>query len=134
MRPAPRITVARQIEIEGGWGVRIRRLRGVVIGLAAAACVAVPATVLAFGGPAPGQATLDKKLRVGVDNEGRPWFLGGFSALFPLDSSGRSFVAVTDRELNVDISCNGVAGMVIFVPACSSRLIYFCVKNCKIVI
>jgi hypothetical protein len=134
MRPAPRITVARQIEIEGGWGVRIRRLRGVVIGLAAAACVAVPATVLAFGGPAPGQATLDKKLRVGVDNEGRPWFLGGFSALFPLDSSGRSFVAVTDRGPNDDITCNGVAGKVIFVPAFTPRLIYFSVKNGKIVI
>jgi hypothetical protein len=115
--------------------VRNRRLR-VVLGLVALVCVAVPATVAAFGGggPAPGSATLDKKVRVGVDGEGRPWYLGGFSALYPLDASGRSFVTVTDRGPNDDITCNGVAGKVIYVPAFSPRVISFSVKNGKIVL
>jgi hypothetical protein len=62
----------------------------------------------------------------------RPWYLGGFSALYPLDSSGRSFVTVTDRGPNDDITCNAVAGKVIFVPAFAPRLIYFTVKDGKI--
>jgi hypothetical protein len=106
-----------------------RRLPRVVLGLVAAAVVVVPATVAAFGGPGPGSATLDKKLRVGVDSDGRQWFLGGFSALFPLDSSGRSFVTVTDRGPNDDITCNGVAGKVIHVPAYAPRVAYFTVRD-----
>jgi hypothetical protein len=33
----------------------------------------VPAVAIASGGPPSGSATLDKKQRVGVDNDGRPW-------------------------------------------------------------
>ena len=109
-------------------------MRRAVVGLVAVACVAVPATVIAAGGPSAGSATLDKKVRVGVDNDGRPWYLGGFSALYPLDASGRSFVSVTDRGPNDDITCGTTAGKVIFVPAYSPRLIYFSVKNGKIVL
>jgi hypothetical protein len=53
-----------------------------------------------------------------------PWYLGGFSALYPLDSNGHSFVTVTDRGPNDDITCNGVAGKVIYVPAFAPRLVY----------
>jgi hypothetical protein len=112
-----------------------RRLPRVLLALAVGVCVVVPATVAAFGGPAaPGSATLDKKLRVGVDNDGRPWYLGGFSALFPLDASGRRFVTVTDRGPNDDITCNGVAGKVIFFPAFAPRLVYFTVTDGRIAI
>ena len=114
--------------------MRNRRLPRVALGLVAAACIAVPAVAIASGGPPSGSATLDKKQRVGVDNDGRPWYLGGFSALYPLDSAGRSFVTVTDRGPNDDITCNGVAGKVIFVPAFAPRLIYFTVKDGKIVL
>ena len=114
--------------------MRNRRLRRAALGLAAVACIVVPAVAIASGGPPTGSATLDKKLRVSVDNDGRPWYLGGFSALFPLDASGHSFVTVTDRGPNDDITCNGVAGKVIFVPAFTPRLIYFSVQNGKIAI
>jgi hypothetical protein len=115
--------------------VRNRRLRGLVLGLVAVVCVGVPATVIASGGgPATGSATLDKKVRVGVDNDGRPWYLGGFSALYPLDPAGQSFVTVTDRGPNDDITCNGVAGKVIFVPAFAPRLVYLSVKDGKLVL
>jgi hypothetical protein len=112
--------------------VRNRGLRRAALGLAAAACIVVPAVAIASAGPGTGSATLDKKQRVGVDNDGRPWYLGGFSALYPLDSSGRSFVTVTDRGPNDDITCNAVAGKVIFVPAFAPRLVYFTVKDGKI--
>ena len=112
--------------------MRNRRLRRAALGLAATACIVVPAVAIASGGPPAGSATLAQKPRVGVDNDGRPWHLGGFSALYPLDSSGRSFVTVTDRGPNDDITCNGVAGKVIFVPAFAPRLVYFTVKDGKI--
>jgi hypothetical protein len=112
--------------------VRNRGLRRIALGIAAAAYVVVPAVAIASGGPSSESATLDKKQRVGVDNDGRPWYLGGFSALYPLDSSGRSFVTVTDRGPNDDITCGGVAGKVIFVPAFAPRLVYFTVKDGKI--
>jgi hypothetical protein len=90
--------------------VRNRRPRGVVLGLAALACIGVPATVVASGGgPATGQASLDKKLRVGVDSAGRPWYLGGFSALYPLDPNGHRFVTVTDRGPNAATNLLGGA-------------------------
>jgi hypothetical protein len=113
--------------------VRVHKKRlGLVLGAAAAL---VPAG-LAVAGPAPGgtpsSATLDKQVTVGVDVSARSWKLGGFSGLFPLDDSGKRFVSLTDRGPNNDLTCGGVAGREIFVPAFAPRLVYFSVEHGEI--
>lgn len=114
--------------------MRNRRTRRIGLTLGAAA-VLVPAG-LAVAGPnpfaAPGSATLDKQINVGVDVSGRSWKLGGFSGLFPLDAAGKRYVSLTDRGPNNDLTCDGVAGREIFVPAFAPRLIYFTVADGKI--
>lgn len=114
--------------------MRNRRTRRIGLALGAAA-VLVP-TGLAVAGPGslpvPGSAALDKQVAVGVDVSARSWKLGGFSGLFPLDSAGKRFVSLTDRGPNNDLTCDGVAGREIFVPAFAPRLIYFTVKDGKL--
>jgi hypothetical protein len=109
-----------------------RRTRRIGLALAAAAAL-VPAG-LAVAGPisAPGSATLTQRVTVGVDVAARTWKLGGFSGLFPLDDAGRRFVTLTDRGPNNDLTCGGVAGREIFVPAYAPRLVYFTVENGRI--
>ncbi|HET6449433.1 MAG TPA: esterase-like activity of phytase family protein [Conexibacter sp.] len=111
--------------------MRNRRTRRAGLALGAAAAL-VPAG-LAVAGPnpfaVPGSAALDKQINVGVDVSGRSWKLGGFSGLFPLDSAGKRFVSLTDRGPNNDLTCGGVAGREIFVPAFAPRLIYFTVAD-----
>jgi hypothetical protein len=114
--------------------VRNRRTRRIGLALGTAAAL-VPAG-LAVAGPnpftAPGSAALDKRITVGMDVSGRTWKLGGFSGLFPLDSAGKRFVSLTDRGPNNDLTCDGVAGREIFVPAFAPRLVYFTVANGKV--
>jgi hypothetical protein len=80
----------------------------------------------------PDSATLEKQVTVGVDVSARTWKLGGFSGLYPLDSAGRRFVSLTDRGPNNDLTCEGVAGREIFVPAFAPRLVYFTVDDGKL--
>lgn len=75
------------------------------------------------------EATFGKRVPVGVDASARRWLLGGFSALYPLDREGKRFVTLTDRGPNGDISCDGVGGKEIFVPAYAPRLIEFSVSH-----
>ena len=114
--------------------MRNRRTRRAGLALGTAA-VLVPAG-LAVAGPnpfsVPGSASLDKQVSVGVDVSARSWKLGGFSGLFPLDGSGKRYVSLTDRGPNNDLTCGGVSGREIFVPAFAPRLIYFTVGNGKI--
>jgi hypothetical protein len=101
--------------------------------LAAVALFLVPAAIatgLVLAGSE--SATLEKKIPIGEDATGRGWKLGGFSGLYPLDSSGKSFLALTDRGPNGDLTCEGVAGKEIFVPAFAPRLIQFGVRDRKI--
>lgn len=115
--------------------MRVHKQRRLGLALGAAAML-VPAG-LAVAGPSPfagppSSATLDKQVTVGVDVSARTWKLGGFSGLFPLDDAGRRFVSLTDRGPNNDLTCDGVAGREIFVPAYAPRLIYFTVDKGKI--
>ncbi|HEY6781011.1 MAG TPA: esterase-like activity of phytase family protein [Thermoleophilaceae bacterium] len=101
--------------------------------LAAIALLSVPAAVaLAHGAPSSDEATFAKRVPVGVDSEARSWQLGGFSALYPLDREGHRFVTLTDRGPNGDITCDGVDGKEIFVPAYAPRLIEFSVDHGRI--
>ena len=114
--------------------MRNRRTRRIGLALGAAA-VLVPAGLATAGQSpfaAPGSASLDKQITVGVDVSARAWKLGGFSGLFPLDDSGRRFVSLTDRGPNNDLTCDGVAGREIFTPAFAPRLMYFTVDHGKI--
>jgi hypothetical protein len=112
--------------------VRNRRTRRIGLALGATAAL-VPAGLAVAGQlPVPGSATLDKQVTVGVDVSARTWKLGGFSGLFPLDESGKRYVSLTDRGPNNDLTCDGVAGREIFVPAFAPRLMYFTVDNGKI--
>lgn len=114
--------------------VHMKRRLGLALGAAAAL---VPAGLAVAGqGPLalPGSAALDKQVTVGTDVSARTWKLGGFSGLFPLDSSGKHYVSLTDRGPNGDITCGGVAGKEIFVPAFAPRLMYFSVESGKIVL
>lgn len=109
--------------------MRLQPTRRLALALGAAAAL-VPAG-LAVAGPlsVPGSAALDKQVTVGVDVSARTWKLGGFSGLYPLDSSGRHYVSLTDRGPNGDIECGGVAGKEIFVPAFAPRLMYLSVEG-----
>jgi phytase-like protein len=91
---------------------------------------------LALGGPAVAHATGDageralaQRVPIGADGLARPWLLGGFSGLYPLDRDGDRFVTLTDRGPNGDVECDGVAGKEIFVPAFAPRLIEFTVDR-----
>ncbi len=114
--------------------MRLQPTRRLGLALGAAA-VLVPAG-MAVAGPlaVPGSATLDKQVTVGVDVSARSWKLGGFSGLFPLDSSGKRYVSLTDRGPNGDVTCGAVEGKEIFVPAFAPRLMYFSVEGGKIVL
>jgi hypothetical protein len=114
--------------------VRNRRTRRIGLALGAAAALVPAGLAVAGSGPlqVPGSATFDKQVTVGVDVSARTWKLGGFSGLFPLDSTGRHYVSLTDRGPNGDITCDGVDGKEIFVPAFAPRLMYFSVENGKI--
>jgi hypothetical protein len=110
------------------------------IGLALGAAAALVPAALAVAGPigpplaVPSSATLGKQVTVGVDVSARTWKLGGFSGLFPTDGSGRHWVSLTDRGPNGDVTCGGVDGKEIFVPAFAPRLVYFSVEDGKIVL
>lgn len=111
--------------------MRNRRTRR--IGLAFGAAAALVPAGLAVAGPnpfsAPGSASLDKQVTIGVDVSARSWKLGGLSGLFPLDAAGRHYVSLTDRGPNNDLTCEGVAGKEIFVPAFAPRLVWFTVEG-----
>lgn len=106
-----------------------RRLWVALVALALALVPAAVAAAHGFGGSGPSSATLDKKGSVGVDSDARRWVLGGFSSLFPLDDSGHRFMTLTDRGPNGDITCDGVTGKSIQIPAFSPRLIEFSVDD-----
>jgi hypothetical protein len=97
----------------------------------AVALVLVPVAV-AVAQAASSEATLGKKVSVGVDSDARRWLLGGFSGLFPLDESGHRFVTLTDRGPNGDIACDGVSGKSIQIPAYAPRLVEFTVDDDRI--
>lgn len=109
------------------------RRAGLALGAAAALVPAGLAVAGPFGGPAaPSSAALDKQVTVGVDVSARTWKLGGFSGLFPTDGSGRHWVSLTDRGPNGDVTCDGVDGKEIFVPAFAPRLVWFSVDGGRI--
>ncbi|HEU4702717.1 MAG TPA: hypothetical protein VFS37_09570, partial [Conexibacter sp.] len=113
--------------------MRNRRTRRIGLALGAAAAL-VPAG-LAAAGPGlavPDAATLDKQVTIGVDVSARAWKLGGFSGLYPLDDAGRRWVSLTDRGPNGDVTCGGVDGKEIFVPAFAPRLIWFSLAGDRI--
>ncbi len=112
--------------------MRTHRWRRLGLVLAAIALILVPTAVAAAGGTSSSEATLDKKVPVGVDSDARRWLLGGFSALYPLDPYGHRFVTLTDRGPNGDKTCEGVDGKEIFVPAFAPRLIEFSVEEDRI--
>ena len=100
----------------------------------------VPAAVALAGGfsSAPAKFVADKKIRIGTDDQGRKWYLGGFSGLFPtgdfgsrlLSNDGESrFLTVTDRGPNGDKTCDNVAGKEIFVPAYTPRIVRLKAKD-----
>lgn len=114
--------------------MRNRRTRRIGLALGAAAALVPASLAVAGAGPlaVPGSATLGQQVGVGVDVSARSWKLGGFSGLYPLDASGRRWVSLTDRGPNGDITCDGVAGKEIFVPAFAPRLMYFSLESGKI--
>ena len=112
--------------------MKTHRSRRLGLVLAAIALILVPAAVAVAGGASSGEATLAKKVPVGVDSDARRWLLGGFSALYPLDPSGHRFVTLTDRGPNGDKTCDGVDGKEIFIPAFAPRLIEFSVEGDRI--
>jgi hypothetical protein len=120
--------LADQFELEGS-NVNAHRWRRLGLALAAIALILVPAAVAVAGGASSSEATLTKKVPVGVDSDARRWQLGGFSALYPLDPSGHRFLTVTDRGPNGDKTCDGVDGKEIFIPAFAPRLIQFSVDG-----
>jgi len=78
-------------------GKRLRRvlLASAVIGIGASVGIA------ATGGSAS-TSFMQKKIPVGTDSAGRQWYLGGFSGLAAIGSSGKEFWTVTDRGANDD--------------------------------
>jgi Esterase-like activity of phytase len=111
--------------------VRNRRTRR--IGLALGAAALVPAGLaVATTLDVPGAATLEQQVPIGTDDAGRSWQLGGFSGLFPLADADKQFVSLTDRGPNGDVTCGGVDGKQIFLPAYAPRLVYFTVKDGRI--
>lgn len=116
--------------------MRLQGTRRIGLALGAAAALVPAGLAVAGGGPlsVPGSAALDKQVTVGVDTSARTWKLGGFSGLYPLDSSNRRWVSLTDRGPNGDVECDDVEGKEIFVPAFAPRLVYFSLDHGEIVL
>jgi hypothetical protein len=105
--------------------------------LALLACAAIgvgTSVAVAGAGGSPQASFLEKKIPLGADSAGREWFLGGFSALAPLGSSGAKYWSVTDRGPNDDSNRelsdgSGVycadkpSGKVIFLPGFTPQIV-----------
>lgn len=93
----------------------------------------VAGALAAQGGPS--QFELKEKIAIGTDAAGRQWYLGGFSGLYPIGSSGNEYWTLTDRGANDDSNqadtgvpryCDPIPspnGKVIFLPGFVPRLI-----------
>ncbi|HEX7290214.1 MAG TPA: esterase-like activity of phytase family protein [Conexibacter sp.] len=114
--------------------MRNRRTRRLGLALGATAALVPAGLAVAHTLDVPGSATLQQQVAIGTDDAGREWQLGGFSGLFPLGDSDKSFVSLTDRGPNGDVTCGGVDGKQIFLPAYAPRLIYFTAKDGEIVL
>lgn len=78
--------------------------------MALAACGAGMALPVAGADAAtPTASFLEDRIAIGGDTAGRDWYLGGFSALAPIGSSGKEYWTVTDRGPNDDAD-RAVAG------------------------
>jgi hypothetical protein len=105
--------------------------RAVRLGALGLAALIIPAAVALAGSlsSTPQQFVADKQIRIGTDDQGRKWYLGGFSGLFPTNDEGSRFLTVTDRGPNGDVTCGAVSGKQIFVPAFAPRIVSLSVKN-----
>jgi hypothetical protein len=103
-------------------------LLAIAIAVALAWTIAVPGSGQAASPSEPTASFLDDRIPVGTDNAGRNWYLGGFSGLAPLGSSGNEYWTLTDRGPNDDsdraladgsgVYCaNKPSGKVIFLPS-----------------
>jgi hypothetical protein len=83
-------------------------LRGRTIALAIAIVIALAWTIVvprvgeAKSPDGPTASILNDRIPVGTDNAGRSWYLGGFSGLATLGSSGKEYWTLTDRGPNDD--------------------------------
>lgn len=102
--------------------------RWLLVAIPAALLVPAAIAVGASLAAQPEQAVQAKTIRIGTDAAGRKWQLGGFSGLYPVDG-GKRFLTVTDRGPNGDVTCNGVDGKEIFVPAYAPRIVSLVPKD-----
>jgi hypothetical protein len=102
--------------------------------LLACAVIGVAASAASATGSSPRASFLEKKIPLGADSAGREWFLGGFSALAPIGTSGTKFWSLTDRGPNDDADReledeSGVycadkpSGKVIFLPGFTPQIV-----------
>lgn len=112
-------------------GLVMKKHRVLRFGALGLAVMIVPAAVALAGGfsSAPQKFVAEKKIRIGTDDQGRKWYLGGFSGLFPTNNEGSRFLTVTDRGPNGDVTCGALTGKQIFVPAYAPRIVSLRAKD-----
>ena len=112
-----------------------------IAGLTVLGALAAGTSLAAKSPGGPSESELHAQVPIGTDAAGRPWNLGGFSALAPIGASGKEYWTLTDRGPNDDtdrsvsgtlVNCSNnpsPAGKVIFLPGFNPEIDKLGVRN-----